>query len=28
LMGWCLSALCFMFEVLYNCVLSKIMWSL
>jgi hypothetical protein len=25
LMGWCLSALCFMFEVLYNCVLSKIM---
>jgi hypothetical protein len=25
LMGWCLSALCFMVEVLYNRVLSKIM---
>jgi hypothetical protein len=23
LMGWCLSALCFMFELLYNCFLSK-----
>jgi hypothetical protein len=25
LMGWCFSALCFMVEVLYNCVLHKIM---
>jgi hypothetical protein len=25
LMGWCLSALCFIFEVLYNRVLTKIM---
>jgi hypothetical protein len=25
LMGWCLSAVCFVFEVLYNRVLSKIM---
>jgi hypothetical protein len=25
LMGWCLSALCLIFEVLYNCVLKKIM---
>jgi hypothetical protein len=24
LMGWCLSALCFIVEVLYNCLLSKI----
>ena len=27
LMAWCFSALCFMVEVLYNCVLRKIMWS-
>jgi len=25
LMGWCLSAVCFMFEVLYNCLLCKMM---
>ena len=27
LMGWCLSALCFIFEVFYIRLLSKIMWS-
>jgi hypothetical protein len=28
LMGWSLSALCFIVEVLYNCIFSKRMWSL